>query len=124
MPIKFNIESFNYISQILLIWNPYKYFTKEYVYNYLWNVDIEKKINGKYSNLWVWLIWILLSSIEEKTYDEIIKEHVIWPLNMQSTITNIKSNKNIQWYYQYRQLWPITISTKSEASYFADWIEW
>lgn len=68
--------------------NPYKYFSEEKLLHYLKNeLKLKKKGVIRYSNLGAGLLGYVLSKYSNNSYDELLKQKLLFPLNMVDTTT-------------------------------------
>jgi len=75
--------------------NPYKNYSENKLVNYLAN-DLKLKRKGKvsYSNLGAGLLGYVLSTMLNRSYNDLLIEELFTPLNMTSSTTNRKQIKN------------------------------
>ena len=71
--------------------NPYKNYDKNKLFNYLRTVKlaIEPGQVSEYSNTGMALLGIILESVYNKTFDELLKEKICFPNNMNNTAVNL-----------------------------------
>ena len=107
-----------------LLNNPYEYFSKDHVFEYLASATQDEKSPSefRYSNLGVGLLGLLLSEMEGESYQELIENKVLSPLNMGSTTagTAVHQDRAIAGYAQYRKFGPIVVTAQVAPWIFHD----
>lgn len=124
MPMAWNWTSVKVAFAANTLGNPAEYFTTDYVYEYLLSETLEdqRAVKASYSNLAVGLLGLLLSDLEEKSYQQMIQDLIISPLHMDATTAGIALNtdKAIDGYGQYRRIGSLVISAIADQTVFSD----
>jgi CubicO group peptidase (beta-lactamase class C family) len=82
-------DNFEYHSSDL--YDPYKDYTKQYLFSYLKNCKLVTKPGETYaySNLAVGLLGTILEQVSGKSFEQMVQEIICTPLNMQSTAQHL-----------------------------------
>jgi CubicO group peptidase (beta-lactamase class C family) len=75
--------------------NPYEDYTVEMMYEFLNDYKLPREVGEvhEYSNLAVGLLGHVLALIDNKSYQDMITDRVLTPLNMENTFVNIPASK-------------------------------
>lgn len=73
--------------------NPYKHYTKEMLLNYISTISIDTfpGLKNEYSNLGAALLGVTLEKVYNKSYEDLVKEKITWPLKMNDTKITLNS---------------------------------
>jgi len=76
-------------------YNPYKDYTKQHLYQYLKTCKLNSKPGETYaySNLGVGLLGTILEQVSGKSFEEMVKEIICTPLDMQNTSQHLSYNQ-------------------------------
>jgi CubicO group peptidase (beta-lactamase class C family) len=82
-------DNFEYHSSDL--YDPYKDYTKDYLFSYLKTCKLASKPGETYaySNLAVGLLGTILEQVSGKSFEQMVQEIICTPLNMQSTVQHL-----------------------------------
>lgn len=71
--------------------NPYKYYTKQMLYDYLQKCTLKNKPGEKfaYSNLGAGLLGVILEKVSGKSFEQMVAEVITQPLGMKSTVQHL-----------------------------------